>query len=260
MNKLEINKRMLIGIMAARSAGKILTLYYKKIKSLKIKNNSPRDIISRVDIMSEKEIYKLITRSFKNDSFLGEETGLKKKNSNFKWVVDPLDGTVNYTHGIPLYAISIAIFYKEKCVAGIIYNSKDDEMYYASLNQGAYMNGRRINVSNEMKLKNSLIIAILPSKIKNKNKTYKLFSKLNEKSRGVLRIGSAAIAYTFLASGKVEAIWGFDNKIWDVSAGILLNNEANGKTSSNNDKKYNYKNTLISSNKLIHKDLLNYIT
>ena len=258
--KAEINKRMLLGIRAARSAGKILALYYKKVKSLKIKNNLPRDIISKVDIMSENEIYKLVAKNFKFDSFLGEETGLIKKRGKFKWVVDPLDGTVNYTHGIPLYGISIAIFYKKRCVAGIIYNSREDEMYYASLRNGAFMNGRKIRVSKEKELKNSLIIAILPSKIKNKIKIYKLFSKLNEKSRGVLRIGSAAIAYTLLASGKVEAVWGYDNKIWDVSAGILLNQEANGKTSLSNNKKYVYKNTLISSNEYIHLDLLKNIT
>ena len=175
-------------------------------------------------------------------------------------MVDPLDGTVNYIHGIPIFGISIAIFYGKKCVAGIIYNSERDEMYYASKNNGAFMNGRKINVSKETNFKNSLIIAVLPSKIKNKNKIYNLFTKFNEKSQGVLRIGSAAIAYTLLASGKIEAIWGYDNKIWDVSAGIMLNEEANGKTSSNENKEYFYKKTLISSNKFIHSDMIKNIS
>ena len=257
--KKEINKRMLVGIRAARSAGKVLSTYYKKVKKLKIKNNLPRDIISKVDLMSENEIYKIVNKTFKNDSFLGEEKGLIKKRGKFKWVVDPLDGTVNYIHGIPIFGISIAIFNRSKCVAGIIYNSERDEMYYASKNNGAFMNGRKINVSKETKFKNSLIIAVLPSKIKNKNKIYNLFAKFNEKSRGVLRIGSAAIAYTLLASGKIEAIWGYDNKIWDVSAGIMINEEANGKTSSNDNKEYFYKKTLISSNKFIHSDLIKNI-
>ena len=259
MNIKEIDLRLQFGIKAARSAGKILELYANKIKNLKIKNNTPRDIFSKVDLMSENEIYKIVIKKFKNDSFFGEETGQIINKGNYKWIIDPLDGTVNYTHGIPIYSISIAIFYKKICVAGIIYNPNSDEMFYASINNGAYSNGIKLNVSKENNLKSSLIIAALPSKIKNKKTIYKLFAKLNENSRGVLRIGSAAIAYTYLACGKVEGIWGYDNKIWDVAAGILILKEAGGMTTSNFNKKYKYKGFLISSNKKIHKELLKII-
>lgn len=252
----EINKRMQVGIRAARSAGKILELYFSKIRELKVKNNTPRDIFSKVDLMTEKEIYKTIIKKFKKDSFYGEEAGLIKNKGTFKWVVDPLDGTVNYTHGIPIYSVSIALFYENTCVVGIIYEPKADEMFYASLNNGAYLNGIKLTISKEVLLKNSLIIAALPSKIKEKKKIYKSFAKINESSRGVLRIGSAAIAYTYLVSGKVEGIWGYNNKIWDVAAGILLLKEAGGKTSTLKNKKYNYKGFLISSNNLIHNELL----
>ena len=136
-------------------------------------------------------------------------------------------------HGVPLYAISIAIFYKKKCVAGVIYNIKEKELYYASKNNGAYMNGKR-SLFQMKKLEKSLIVALLPSKVSHKSKIYNIFSKLNEVSRGVLRIGSSAIAYTYLASGKVQAIWGCNNKIWDISAGIIINSEAMGKTTKNN--------------------------
>jgi myo-inositol-1(or 4)-monophosphatase len=252
----EINKRMQLGIKAARSAGKILELYFSRIKELKVKNNTPRDIFSKVDLMAEEEIYKTIIKNFKNDSFCGEETGTIKNKSNYKWVVDPLDGTVNYTHGIPIYSVSIALFYKNVCVIGIIYDPKADEMFYASLNNGAYLNGVKLNISKEVKLKNSLIIACLPSKIKNKAKIFRSFARINENSRGVLRIGSAAMAYTYLISGKAEALWGYNNKMWDVAAGILLLKESGGKTSTLKNKKYNYKGFLISSNKLIHNELL----
>jgi myo-inositol-1(or 4)-monophosphatase len=256
---IDVNKRLQVGIKAARSAGDILQQYQNKIKNLKIKKNISRDVYSKVDIMSENKIFKIIKKKFKNDTVLGEESGQIYKKGNYKWIIDPLDGTVNYNHDIPIYSISIAIFYKKKCVAGIIYNPNNDEMYYASIDNGAYCNGRKLKVSNESKLKNCLVVAVLPSKIKNKKKIFNIFSTLNENSRGVLRIGSAAIAYTFLASGKIEAIWGFDNKIWDVAAGILILNEACGKTSRNNDKKYNYKNFLVSSNKKIHLELLKII-
>ncbi len=252
----EVNKRLQVGIEAARSAGKILELYANKIKKLETKNNIPRDVYSKVDLMSENKIFLIIREKFKNDSLHGEENGKINKKGNYKWIIDPLDGTVNYSHSIPIYSISIAIFYKDKCVAGIIYNPNSDEMFYGSINNGSYCNGIKLKVSNESRLKNSLVVAALPSKIKNKKKIYNLFDSLNENSRGVLRIGSAAIAYTFLASGKIEAIWGFNNKVWDVAAGILILNEAGGKTSTHNNKKYNYKNFLVSSNKKIHHELL----
>jgi myo-inositol-1(or 4)-monophosphatase len=129
-------------------------------------------------------------------------------------------------------------------------------MFYGSINNGSYCNGIKLKVSNETKLKSSLVVAALPSKTKDKKKIYNIFAILNENSRGVLRIGSAAIAYTYLAAGKIEAIWGFDNKIWDVAAGILILSEAGGKTTTHDYKKYNYKSFLFSSNKKIHQELL----
>jgi myo-inositol-1(or 4)-monophosphatase len=206
--------------------------------------------------MSENEIFLTVRKKFRNDSLHGEENGQINKKGNYKWIIDPLDGTVNYTHSIPIYSISIAIFYKNKCVAGIIYNPNSDEMFYGSINNGSYCNGIKLKVSNESKLKSSLVVAALPSKIKDKKKIYNIFAILNENSRGVLRIGSAAIAYTYLAAGKIEAIWGFNNKIWDVAAGILILCGAGGKTTSHDNKKYNYKSFLVSSNKKIHKELL----
>ena len=256
MQQNEINKRLQVGIECARTAGKILELYKNKIKNLEIKNNIPRDVYSKVDLMSENEIFRTVRKKFRNDSFHGEESGIIKRKGNYKWIVDPLDGTVNYTRSIPIYSISIAIFYKNKCVAGIIYNSNTDEIFYGSINNGSYCNGIKLNVSNVSRLKSSLIVVALPSIIKNKKKIYNLFANLNEKSRGVLRIGSAAIAYTYLAAGKIEAIWGFNNKIWDVAAGILILSEAGGKTTTHGYKKYNYKSFLVSTNKNIHQELL----
>ena len=177
MIKLKIKKRLLLAISMAKKCEQLLKKSENSKKKSKIKGQSPRDIVLKEDLILENEIYKLISKKFKNDSFLGEESGLKKKIGDFKWIVDPLDGTVNYMHGVPLYAISIAIFYKKKCVAGVIYNIKEKELYYASKNNGAYMNGKRIFVSNE-KLEKSLIVALLPSKVSHKSKIYNIFSKL----------------------------------------------------------------------------------
>lgn len=259
MIKKEIEQRLQVGIKAARSAGEILELYANKIKNLKIKNNTPRDITSKVDLMSENQIFSIINREFKNDSFFGEETGKIINKGEYKWIIDPLDGTVNYTHGIPIYSISIALFHKNKCVAGIIFNPSSDEMFYGSFNQGSFCNGKKLEVSKETNLKKSLIFVALPSQIRKKKKIFNFFAKLNERSRGVLRIGSAAVAYTYLASGKAEAIWGYNNKIWDVSAGILILKEAGGKTTTSNNKMYNYRDILLSTNSFVHNDMLKII-
>ena len=111
--------------------------------------------------MSENQIFSIINKDFKNDSFFGEETGQITNKGDYKWIIDPLDGTVNYTHGIPIYSISIALFYKNKCVAGIIFNPSSDEMFYGSLNQGSYCNGNKLEVSKETNLKKSLIFVII---------------------------------------------------------------------------------------------------
>ena len=199
-------------IIAAEKSGGLIVIFFEKIKKIKKKNKNIRDLISEVDILSEKEIISTLKSKFKKHNFLAEESGLQNNKSDFTWIIDPLDGTVNYVKGIKLCAISIALTYKKETVVGVIYNPFLKELYYSSKKGGAYLNGDPIRVSKNKKLDSCLLISAFSSKIslKEKNKEYKNFGNLNNKSLGVLRIGSAALAMAMVAKGSIDGIWGND--------------------------------------------------
>ena len=139
-------------IIAAEKSGGLIVSYFEKIKTIKKKNKNIRDLISEVDILSEKEIISTLKSKFKKHNFLAEESGLQNNKSDFTWIIDPLDGTVNYVKGIKLCAISIALTYKKETVVGVIYNPFLKELYYSSKKGGAYLNGDPIRVSKNKKL------------------------------------------------------------------------------------------------------------
>ena len=241
-------------IMAAEKAGVPILNYFEKIKTIKKKNKNIRDLISEVDILSEKEIISTLKIKFKKHNFLAEESGLQNNKSDFTWIIDPLDGTVNYIKGIKLCVISIALTYKKETVVGVIYNPFSKELYYASKNGGSYLNGNPIKVSNNKNLDSCLLVSAFSSKIslKEKNKEYKNFGNLNNKSLGVLRIGSAALAMAMVAKGSIDGIWGSNLKIWDIEAGICLIREAQGQVLS---KRKGTNKTVIAGNNYVVKML-----
>lgn len=237
-------------IIAAEKSGGLIVSYFEKIKTIKKKNKNIRDLISEVDIISEKEIISTLKSKFKKHNFLAEESGLQNNKSDFTWIIDPLDGTVNYVKGIKLCAISIALTYKKETVVGVIYNPFLKELYYSSKKGGAYLNGDPIRVSKNKKLDSCLLISAFSSKIslKEKNKEYKNFGNLNNKSLGVLRIGSAALAMAMVAKGSIDGIWGNDLKIWDIEAGICLIREAQGQVEA---KRNGTNKTIIAGNNYV---------
>lgn len=237
-------------IIAAEKSGGLIVSYFEKIKTIKKKNKNIRDLISEVDILSEKEIISTLKSKFKKHNFLAEESGLQNNKSDYTWIIDPLDGTVNYVKGIKLCAISIALTYKKETVVGVIYNPFLKELYYSSKKGGAYLNGDPIRVSKNKKLDSCLLISAFSSKIslKEKNKEYKNFGNLNNKSLGVLRIGSAALAMAMVAKGSIDGIWGNDLKIWDIEAGICLIREAQGQVEA---KRNGTNKTIIAGNNYV---------
>lgn len=237
-------------IIAAEKSGGLIVSYFEKIKTIKKKNKNIRDLISEVDIISEKEIISTLKSKFKKHNFLAEESGLQNNKSDYTWIIDPLDGTVNYVKGIKLCAISIALTYKKETVVGVIYNPFLKELYYSSKKGGAYLNGDPIRVSKNKKLDSCLLISAFSSKIslKEKNKEYKNFGNLNNKSLGVLRIGSAALAMAMVAKGSIDGIWGNDLKIWDIEAGICLIREAQGQVEA---KRNGTNKTIIAGNNYV---------
>jgi myo-inositol-1(or 4)-monophosphatase len=253
---MQYNSFLKLAIISAEKSGDLIISYFQKLKAIRKKNKNLRDLISEVDILSENEILSTLKSKFKKHNFLAEESGYENNHSDFTWIVDPLDGTVNYIKGIKLCAISIALTYKKETIVGVIYNPFSKELYYSSKNGGSYLNGNPIQVSKNKNLANCLLVSAFSSKInlKKKNKEYKDFGNLNNKSLGVLRIGSAALAMAMVAKGSIDGIWGYDLKIWDIEAGICLIREAQGKVL---EKKIGTNKTIIAGNSYVVKLLKN---
>tara|TARA_Y100000741_G_scaffold356591_1_gene333415 strand:- start:108 stop:887 length:780 start_codon:yes stop_codon:yes gene_type:complete len=223
------NKELKVAIESAKKAAKTIMQFYKKNLYTKRKNNLPREIVTQVDLIVEKEIKTIINLNFKKHSILGEESGFENKKSDFIWIIDPIDGTVNYTRGLNNFCISIALQYKKKIILGVVYNPKTEECYYAVEKRGAYLNGNKISVSKNNKIKDSLMVCAFSSdKNKISKAEYEVYGKLNSESQGVLRIGSAALSMCYLAKGSIDGFWGKNVKLWDVAAGCCILKEAGG--------------------------------
>ena len=156
--------------------------------------------------------------------------------------------------------VSIALEYKNKLIVGVVFNPFFNELYYATENEGAYLNGKKISVSSKRQLKDGLYIGAFSSKIdKEKNYEYKIFGHLNNKSLGVMRVGSAALALAYLSSGKVDGLWVRGLNSWDLAAGLCILKEAGGKYTNEFGKNFKYQNFLIASNSNLHDQLLKEI-
>lgn len=247
-----------IAIRAVENSGKILIEYFQRIHDFKQKNKNIRDLVTEVDLLSEKNIKQIILSKFPNHNIIGEETGALNKDSEFCWHIDPIDGTVNYSQGIPLCAVSIGLEYKKEIIVGAIYNPFANELFFASKGHGAFLNGKHINVSKKNNFKQGLYVVAFSSLIgKDKANEYKIFGDLNNKTRGVLRLGSAALALAYLSCGRIDGFWAKDLYLWDIAGGIILINEAGGQVSGKNGTPFSLKSkTLIASNPKIHKDFI----
>ena len=217
------NNFLEVAINAAERSGKILQEYFEKVHDVRSKNQNIRDLITEVDLIAENEIKKIITSNFSKHSIVGEESGSEINDLDYCWHIDPIDGTVNYSQGIPLCAISIGLEFKQKIILGVIFNPFFNELYYATENEGAFLNGRKIEVSKKDKLKDGLYIAAFSSEIdEEKNYEYKIFGHFNNKSLGVMRIGSAALSLAYLSSGKIDGFWTRGLNSWDIIAGLCI--------------------------------------
>jgi len=188
------------------------------------------DLVSEVDKNSEEKIVSWIEENFPEHSILAEEGGSVDKDSHYKWVIDPLDGTTNYIHGFPLFSISIALMKKEEPILGVIYIPYLNELYSAIKGRGAFLNGERIRVNKKNSLKESLLVTGFPYDLtEDKYNNITIFNRLLHKTRGVRRLGSAAYDLACIASGKLDGFWELKLSPWDVKAGIIIIKEAGGK-------------------------------
>ena len=214
----------------ALSAGK---MQKKKLQteSFKVNTKSTKtDLVTEVDLFSEDMIKAKIEKNYPEHNILGEESGNTNKESDYTWVIDPLDGTNNYASAYPIYCVSIALKYKSEIVLGVIYVPELDEIYSAIKGKGAYKSGEEIKISNKNKLSSALISTGFPYDKKDSEiDNLAPFNKILKKIRGVRRSGSAAFDFISIASSRIDAFWEFKLKEWDYAAGKLIVEEAGGK-------------------------------
>ncbi len=217
-----------IAVRAARSAGDLILRSVDNVGRLHIDQKGKNDYASEVDRMAEREIISIIKTAFPEHAILAEESG-EHKGNEFIWVIDPLDGTTNFLHGFPQYAVSIALKRKGRLELGVVYDPLRDELFTAKRGGGAMLNNRRIRVTNQSSLKGALIGTGFPFKTDKHLDAYMgMFRALTTECAGIRRAGAAALDLAYVAAGRLDGFWEIGTMEWDVAAGILLITEAGG--------------------------------
>ena len=219
-----------IAVRAARAAGEVIIRSLNRLESLTITSKGRNDFVSEVDHAAEAEIIKLIRKNYPNHAFLAEESG-RSGDSDTVWIIDPLDGTTNFLHGFPTFAVSIACQIRGKLEHGVVYDPISQEIFSATRGGGAHLDNRRIRVSKQRGLEGSLIGTGFPYRANTKYlDSYLLMLRaVMENTAGVRRPGSAALDMAYVAAGRTDAFWEIGLSPWDTAAGTLLIQEAGGR-------------------------------
>jgi myo-inositol-1(or 4)-monophosphatase len=218
-----------IAIRAALSAGKIILRNYERLDRIAVKVKQRNDFVSEVDIQSEQEIIRTIRRIYPNHGILAEESGLSPGAEDNQWIIDPLDGTTNYLHGFPHFAVSIAFKDKGRLEAGVIYDPLRQEMFTASRGDGAQLNDHRIRANILTSLEGALLGTGFPLRKPQHLPAYLgMFADLAAKCGEIRRAGSAALDLAYVAAGRLDGFWEIGLNEWDIAAGALIIQEAGG--------------------------------
>ena len=249
-----ISANLNIMIKASEKASKGLIRDFGELEQLQVSIKGPSDFVTNADTKAEKIIIDELTKSRKNYSILSEESGSKEnKDIDNVWIIDPIDGTINFLHGVPHFAISIALKSNNEIVSGLIYDPIKDEMFYAEKNNGAYFNNKRIRVSKRKKIEDCLFAS---GEIDNENIKQKTNAKLS-----IRKSGSAALDMAYVASGRYDGYFQKNLNLWDIAAGIIIVKEAGGQVNDLNLKQNNNIDIAASSssiNEQLLKNLINF--
>jgi myo-inositol-1(or 4)-monophosphatase len=242
---------------AALEAGKILKQYFRNIESSDIRQKVKNDYLTFVDESAEKKIIEIIHSQFPEHSILAEESGKQEKQSDYLWIIDPLDGTTNYIKDIPVFAVSIALQHKKEIIMAVVLDTMQNDLYTAEKNKGAFLNNNKIKVSSQSNIEESLLATGFPFKHKEMLSPYiKCFKEIFLHCSGIRRLGAAALDLAYVASGHFEAFWEMGLNPWDMAAGELLITEAGGNvTDFWNEQNHLSNSFILASNYKIHAKL-----
>lgn len=249
-------------ILAAEKAGKALIRDFGEIEQLQVSRKSLGDFVSTADTRAEKILVQELQKARPKFGFLLEESGvINGEESHTRWIIDPLDGTTNFLHGIPHFAISIGLETHGEIVAGVIFNPVTDELFWAEKGKGAFLNQRRLRVSGRRHLDEALLATGTPLGSRNNTKKFiDLIEIIMPVTAGLRRFGAAALDLAFVAAGRYEGYFEMNLKPWDIAAGIILVKEAGGYICDfNGDKNFLQNGNVIAGNEPIFKELTKLI-
>lgn len=213
----------------AREAGALLANHFERRVGFELKGEF--DLVTEADRASERLVVERLRTYFPTHGIVAEEGGGCETSSEYRWFVDPLDGTTNFAHSFPVFNVTLGLQRAGETIAGVVYDPIRQEMFSAERGAGAYLNGRRIKVSTAKNLSDSLASTGFPSRKRHHNVNIHFYYQLAMASHGVRRTGSAAIDLAYVAAGRLDFFWEFGLKPWDMAAGTLLVQEAGGRTS-----------------------------
>jgi myo-inositol-1(or 4)-monophosphatase len=244
-------------IQTAREAGQILLEKFGRKINISLKGDI--NLVTEADLASEKLIIERIKSYYPKHSILAEESGnaVVSGDSNWKWIIDPLDGTTNFAHGYPCFCVTLALEHEGKIVLGVTFDPTRNELFAAERGQGATLNNKPIRVSETEKLSDALLVTGFPYNFKQKDNFAKSLTNFLLQSRGVRRDGSAAIDMAYVACGRFDGFWEEGLNPWDVAAGVLLIEEAGGRITYYDGSPFSvYSPPICASNGLIHEEML----
>ena len=223
-----------IALRAARKAGELIERALERVDVVAFEEKGRNDFVTEIDQASEKEIIYHLRKAYPDHTIVGEETGRSEGDSDYEWIIDPLDGTTNFIHGIPHFAISIACLYKGQIQHAVVLDPIKREEFTASRGKGAALNGRRIRVSNRRSLDGALIGTGIPFNgyaMENMMPYLTALQEIAGQTAGIRRPGAAALDLAYVAAGRFDGFWEMNLKSWDIAAGLLLVKEAGGMVS-----------------------------
>jgi myo-inositol-1(or 4)-monophosphatase len=241
-------------VAIAREAGQVLREEFARPPDIAYKGDW--DLVTQADKRSEKVIVSRLQEQFPGHAVAAEEGTGRETGSEFRWHVDPLDGTTNFAHGYPCFCVSIALAQNDSLVAGVVYNPIYEELFCAARGEGATFNGKKIHVSKNATLKASLLCTGFPNHKRQANPNIHYYWDFTLRSHGVRRDGSAALDLAYVAAGRFDGFWEFGLKPWDTAAGVLLVEQAGGKISDLEGRPYRLGGaSILASNALVHDEM-----
>ncbi len=242
----------------AKTVGRFIQQEADKFSEKDVEIKGKHNFVTYVDKTAEKMLVKELKKIVPDAGFIAEEDQSLEKKERLNWIVDPLDGTTNFIHSVPLYSISIALADRNEIIAGVVYEINLDEAFYAWKNSAAYLNGKEIHVSKKQRVDDALIATGFPYYDYSLLDNYlDFFKDLLKNSSGIRRLGSAAVDLAYVAAGRFDIFYEYGLNPWDVAAGAIIVNQAGGKVSDfkNNDN-FLFGKEIIATNNMVHKEFI----